>query len=308
MRWFMMLGRIAERTSASSGFGPKAHLLSSGCIFKLHQSSYSYGPSSSPFQSGSSTGATDDFEQRMFGDRYDSADSFFRKLDKLEKARARTSNGLGIDDWNMRTDEEADLEGLTEDTLNDGMDERLKRAALNQGYGSARPERDYSFRPDVLFDAGTTYSIQDLDLTKPVVRKSFRKSQMFETTSKEVLMKADFRNVKFLQKFISEAGMICPRKKFQISARAQRKLVREIKTARSFGLMPFTCMGTKPFVYGKTMEDKDQDYYFDQYKDAADDVQDDDGQDDENDGDDRIRSTDTKQKPKQKQKRKQKKK
>lgn len=47
-----------------------------------------------------------------------------------------------------------------------------------------------------------------------------------------------------------------------ISAKAQRKIAREIKTARSFGLLPFTCMGTKSFKYGDTMQQQDRDFEF----------------------------------------------
>ncbi|KVH94081.1 Ribosomal protein S18 [Cynara cardunculus var. scolymus] len=74
-----------------------------------------------------------------------------------------------------------------------------------------------------------------------------------------------FANVRFLANFITEAGVIIKRSKTKISAKAQRKVAREIKTARAFGLMPFTTMGTKHFVYGRTMQDLDKDYEYETY-------------------------------------------
>ncbi|KAK1294416.1 hypothetical protein QJS10_CPA16g00492 [Acorus calamus] len=196
-------------------------------------------------------------------------------LDKLEKARGKT----GADDSQL-------LDGLGDsfDTLSDGMDDKLKKAATTFVYSDEMKADDYAFRPDVNFLPGMEYSPKifpkiveafgvqtsvkeqstsmDLDLRNPVYRKPLRRPG-FETTTAEVLKKADFRNVRFLANFITESGIIIKRRKTGISAKAQRKVAREIKTARAFGLMPFTTMGTKTFIFGKTMEDTEEDYEFD---------------------------------------------
>ncbi|CAI5462460.1 unnamed protein product [Closterium sp. Yama58-4] len=59
------------------------------------------------------------------------------------------------------------------------------------------------------------------------------------------------QNVRFLSQFISETGKIKPRNKTRLSAKAQRRMAREIQTARVFGLMPFTQAGRPPFKFGK---------------------------------------------------------
>ncbi|XP_057809716.1 uncharacterized protein LOC131024221 [Salvia miltiorrhiza] len=175
--------------------------------------------------------------------------SFYGKLGKLEKA-AHDAYGMG---------------GVFGDNMNslaDGMDYKLKKAATYFEFDPFEVTRDdYTFRPDVNFQSGMSYETKDLDLRKPGVRKPSKRME-FVTTTKEVLREADFRNVKFLAKFITEAGIIDKRSKTGISAKAQRKVAREIKTARAFGLMPFTTMGTKQFKYGDTMEAMDRDFEF----------------------------------------------
>lgn len=103
------------------------------------------------------------------------------------------------------------------------------------------------------------------------------------------------QNVRFLANFITDAGIIIKRSKVNflnnneqvelstfvlcyrfntsqtgISAKAQRKVAREIKTARAFGLMPFTTMGTKSFIFGRTMENLDKDFEYEVFDDNAD--------------------------------------
>lgn len=185
------------------------------------------------------------------------AQSFYQKLDRLGGR-----SGSSMDSEDLST-----MDGLDEsfNSLSDGLDGKLKKAATYFEYDPEEIEKDdYAFRPDVPFQTGNTYKLKDLDLRKPGVRKPF-KNITFDVTTEEVLKKADFRNVKFLANFLTEAGIIIKRSSTGISAKAQRKVAREIKTARAFGLMPFTTMGTKSFVVGKSMEARDEDYEYEIY-------------------------------------------
>ena len=155
----------------------------------------------------------DEFERRIFGGALDSDsknESFFDKLDRLGKTRGRSDSKVN--------------DGFVDrfDTLSDGMDVKLKKAATYFGMTDEVKEDDYSFRPDVKFRPGMTYNLrvnfsffflfldlsgfnlflvwpQDLDLTKPAAQKPFKRPE-FETTTKEVLRKADFRVVIFIEK------------------------------------------------------------------------------------------------------------
>ncbi|KAI3806295.1 hypothetical protein L1987_22194 [Smallanthus sonchifolius] len=218
-----------------------------------------------PYANATSSETMEEFERSIFGDpgNNESANSFLQKLD--HPRRALESNAMNSRLNGFR--KSGYVDGLDESftTLTDGIDGKLKQAATYFKYDVNEVEKDdYKFRPDVTFWPGNTYDAKDLDLTKPGVRKPPKRSE-FEVTTEEVLKKADFRNVRFLANFITEAGVIIKRSKTKISAKAQRKVAREIKTARAFGLMPFTTMGTKHFVYGKTMQDLDKDYEYEVY-------------------------------------------
>ena len=51
--------------------------------------------------------------------------------------------------------------------------------------------------------------------------------------------KIDYKDVKLLQRFISERGKIVPRRITAVSAKHQRALARAIKRARNLALLPF---------------------------------------------------------------------
>lgn len=184
---------------------------------------------------------------------------FYQHLDRAERD-FKSFQGSNMNSGN-------DEEGLDTsiNTLYDGMESKLKEAAVYFEYNPDEVEKDdYSFRKDVTFFPGNTYDTKDLDLRKRAVQKPWKRPS-FQTTTKEVLEKADFRNVRFLANFITDAGIIIKRSTTGISAKAQRKVAREIKTARAFGLLPFTTMGTKQFVYGRTMENLDTDFAYESY-------------------------------------------
>ncbi|XP_006580440.1 uncharacterized protein LOC114413629 isoform X2 [Glycine soja] len=198
-------------------------------------------------------------ESEQFGGnrgKYAQLDSIFEKFNQQGMARQRPGSVNGASSERMHDLEE------TYDTLTDGMDGKLMNAATYFEFDEDEIEKeDYAFRYDANFPLGSKYDVKDLDLTKPGVHKPPKREE-FTTTTKEVLSKADFRNVRFLAKFITEAGILIKRSQTGISAKAQRKVAREIKTARAFGLMPFTTMGTKSFVFGRTMQNLDEDFAY----------------------------------------------
>ncbi|KAK8934061.1 hypothetical protein KSP39_PZI015333 [Platanthera zijinensis] len=202
----------------------------------------------------SSFESSDYFERRLFGDTSSSTNpsSFFQKLGKIETAHTQSINDFKDNGYGNSRFMNGQREGS--DTLSDGLDWKLKKAANYFQFTDEIMQDDYSFRPDVVFKLGTTYTPKDLDLTKPGIQKSAKRAE-FTTTTEEVMKKADFRNVRFLSEFLTEAGIIIKRSQTKIRAKAQRRVAREIKTARAFGLMPFTTMGTKPFFFGTNMED-----------------------------------------------------
>jgi small subunit ribosomal protein S18 len=51
--------------------------------------------------------------------------------------------------------------------------------------------------------------------------------------------KIDYKDVKLLQRFISERGKIVPSRITAVSARRQRELAKAVKRARLLGLLPF---------------------------------------------------------------------
>ena len=69
---------------------------------------------------------------------------------------------------------------------------------------------------------------------KPFFRR--RKSCPF---SDEKATEIDYKDIKLLQKYVSERGKIVPSRITAVSAKKQRELARAIKRARNLALLPF---------------------------------------------------------------------
>lgn len=71
--------------------------------------------------------------------------------------------------------------------------------------------------------------------SKPFFRR--RKSDPFEGEGAPAI---DYKDVRLLQRYISERGKIVPSRITAVSAKNQRKLAQAIKRARFLALMPYS--------------------------------------------------------------------
>uniref|UniRef100_A0A7S0YAM9 Small ribosomal subunit protein bS18c n=1 Tax=Polytomella parva TaxID=51329 RepID=A0A7S0YAM9_9CHLO len=91
--------------------------------------------------------------------------------------------------------------------------------------------------PRKTFYPGDTYSAQDLNPFADQVagRTNFRKKS--RPSHEEVEALVDYKNVSFLQQFLSPAGRIQPRRHTKLTRELQDKMAKSIKLARVLGLM-----------------------------------------------------------------------
>ena len=77
-------------------------------------------------------------------------------------------------------------------------------------------------------------SIAQTSVRRPFYRR--RKSCPFSTDQSP---KIDYKDIRLLQRFVSERGKMVPSRITAVSAKAQRELSRTIKRARFLGLLPY---------------------------------------------------------------------
>ncbi len=73
-----------------------------------------------------------------------------------------------------------------------------------------------------------------ITIRRPFFRR--RKSSPFASKDAPPI---DYKDVKLLQRFVSERGKIVPRRITAVTAKEQRELAQAVKRARILGLLPF---------------------------------------------------------------------
>ncbi|MEL6258345.1 MAG: 30S ribosomal protein S18 [Pseudomonadota bacterium] len=83
-------------------------------------------------------------------------------------------------------------------------------------------------------------SAAGMNITNIPARRTFGRRRKVDPFSGAKAPKIDYKDVKLLQRYISEKGKIVPSRITAVSVKNQRKLARAIKRARILALLPFS--------------------------------------------------------------------
>ncbi len=78
-----------------------------------------------------------------------------------------------------------------------------------------------------------------INITNLPTRRPFGRRRKVCPFSGDAAPKIDYKDVKLLQRFISEKGKIVPARITAVSAKKQRELAKAIKRARILALLPY---------------------------------------------------------------------
>ena len=78
-----------------------------------------------------------------------------------------------------------------------------------------------------------------MSMTQMQARRPFYRRRKTCPFSSNKSPKIDYKDVKLLQRYVSERGKIVPSRITAVSAKKQRELARAIKRARVLGLLPY---------------------------------------------------------------------
>ena len=78
-----------------------------------------------------------------------------------------------------------------------------------------------------------------MSMTQSAARRPFYRRRKTCPFSGANAPKIDYKDVRLLQRYVSERGKIVPSRITAVSAKKQRELARAIKRARFLGLLPY---------------------------------------------------------------------
>jgi small subunit ribosomal protein S18 len=80
---------------------------------------------------------------------------------------------------------------------------------------------------------------QKINITNIPARRPFGRRRKVDPYTGEQAQEIDYKDVKMLQRYISEKGKIVPSRITAVNLKNQRKLAQAIKRARMLALIPF---------------------------------------------------------------------
>ena len=80
---------------------------------------------------------------------------------------------------------------------------------------------------------------QKINITNIPARRSFGRRRKVDPFTGQNAQEIDYKDVKLLQRYISEKGKIVPSRITAVNIKNQRKLAQAIKRARMLALLPF---------------------------------------------------------------------
>jgi len=81
--------------------------------------------------------------------------------------------------------------------------------------------------------------MSDMSISNVPARRSFTRRRKVCPFSGDNAPKIDYKDIKMLQRYMSERGKIVPSRITAVSGKKQRELARAIKRARFMGLLPY---------------------------------------------------------------------
>lgn len=109
--------------------------------------------------------------------------------------------------------------------------------------------------PTRLFRPGETYEAEDLNPFYEEAAQTRRAPQLRRMpSSQEARTLADYKNVEFLEQFVSDTGRLLPRRVTRLKPKVHRYVMRQIKLARVMALMPHELRYEESLVSARARE------------------------------------------------------